>query len=163
MMRTMIALIALASLPLESRSATPSDPFIGTWNLERERSHYAETPPEQMTVVMDAAPQGLHYRSNTRYLDGRTGTSDYTASFDGLPVLVVGSAGFLAPVSLHRMDGATIEATYTAGLKKIAWSRWSVNADGTELVVTTIYLGKDGDNRQNVAVFRHAEPLERAR
>jgi hypothetical protein len=152
----LVGIIALASLPLDSGSATPPDAFLGTWNLERERSHYAETAPERMTVVMDAVPQGLHYRSTTQYAGGRTGTSDYTASFDGTPALVVGATGFLAPISLRRIDEANIEATYTSGLKKIAWSRWSVNADGTELVVTTAYLVKDGDNRQNVAVFRHA-------
>jgi len=147
--------ITLAVLPQRSWGGTSPDSFFGSWTLERERSHYAEErPPERMTIIMEEAAQGLHYRSSTQYADGRTGTSNYTASFDGRPALVVGAAGFLAPVSLRRVDGATIEANYTAGLKKIAWSRWFVNVAGTELVVTTTYLGKNGENHQNVAVFR---------
>ncbi len=148
-------LIALAAPPQRSFAATPDDFFFGTWTLQRERTHYAEgSPPESMTIVMEDTAQGLRYRSSTLYAGGRTGTSNYTASFDGTPTLVVGSSGFLAPVSLHRVNEATIDATYTAGLKKIAWSRWSVNVDGTELVVVTTYLDKDGENRQNIAVFR---------
>jgi len=156
------SIIGFAVQPPSAR-ATPPDPFFGTWNLERERSHYAkEAPPARMTIVMEDAAQGLHYQSSTRYAGGRAGTSDYTASFNGTPALVVGVTGFLAPVSLRRVDAATIEATYTVGLKKIAWSRWSLNADGTELMVTTTYLGKDGENRQNVAAFRRAKSVERA-
>jgi hypothetical protein len=156
-------IIGFAVQPPHAHGATSPDPFFGTWSLERERSHYAkEMPPEQMTIVMEDAAYGLHYQSSTQYAGGRAGTSDYTASFNGTPALVVGVTGFLAPVSLRRVDGATIEATYTVGLKKIAWSRWSLNADGTELVVTTTYLGKDGESCQNVAAFRRAKSVERA-
>src|ERR1700760_2103271 len=121
-MRAMTALAGVVALTLiapRSPGAEGSDPFFGTWVLDRGHSHYAkEPPPEQMTIVIEPAPRGLSYRSVTRYVDGRTGTSLYSTTFDGTPALVVGTAGFLSPVSLHRVDGSTIEATYTSGLKK---------------------------------------------
>ena len=106
-----------------------------------------------MTVTIEKVPAGLHYRSRTDYPQGGAATSEFTAALNGVPALVLGSNGFLAPVSLQSGDAATIEATYTLGLKPVAWSRWSLSADGSRLTIQTSYL-KSGDKRMNVARFR---------
>lgn len=113
------ALIATLGTAQLSHAVTSADPFCGSWTLNPDHSQYArEPPPERMTIVIDPAPEGLSYRSETHYSDGRTLTLHYVARFDGVPALVVGTNGFLAPISLSRPDDTTIDAVYRVGLKK---------------------------------------------
>jgi hypothetical protein len=141
-----------------ARGAADPDPFYGTWQLDRDQSHYAhESPPDRMTVVIEPEPDGLAYRSEAQYAGGRTLALHYTAHFDGVPALVVGSAGFLAPIALSRVDATTIEAVYRMHLQKVAWSHWSLNAERTRLVVTTTSLTVQGEEIRNVAVFRRED------
>jgi hypothetical protein len=76
--------------------------------------------------------------------------------------LVVGTTGFLAPITLARVDETTIDAVYRMGLKKVAWSHWSLNAEKTELRVTTTSLTKQGEEVHNLAVF-HSVSSSRGR
>ncbi len=148
-----VASLALGGTATDGSAA--SDPFYGTWTLDRAHSRYArESPPERMTIVIEPEPNGLAYRSETEYPGGRKLALHYVAHFDGVPALVVGTTGFLAPISLARVDAATIDAVYRVGFKKVASSHWSLNAERSELQVTTTSLSQQGEEIQNVAVFR---------
>jgi hypothetical protein len=153
--RLLAAIIALKAIAPNSSAAANPEPFWGTWTLDRERSRYElEPPPERMTIVLEPQPDGLSYRSESRYPDGRTLALHYVARFDGIPAMVVGTAGLLAPVSLSRAGDAAIDAVYSMGLKKIAWSHWSVNAEGSELEITTTSVTQHGEEIRNVAIFQ---------
>jgi hypothetical protein len=132
----------------------PREGFAGSWKLEPELSHFvALNAPDHMLIHMEKQAQALHYQSRTWYPEGRGSRCEFTANFDGTPALVVGDAGLLAPVSLHLVNERLIEATYTLGLRPIAWSRWQLNTSASELTVTTSFLDADGQKRENVAVF----------
>ena len=151
----LVAALAAASIAVGDSAA---DPFYGTWKLDREHCHYAgETPPDRMMVVIEPEPDGLSYRSETHYPGGRTLALHYLAHFDGVPALVVGTAGLLAPIALSRVDETTIDATYRMGLKKIAWSHWSLNTERTQLQVATTSLTPKGEEIINIAVFRRED------
>ncbi len=150
-------LLAIAGGLPPGLRAEAADPFFGTWRLDPARSHFAQDDaPKRMTIVIEPAPDGIAYRSEAQLAGGRNRSTQFAASFDGVPALVVGTAGFEAPISLSRVGETTIDAVYGVGLKKVAWSRWSVSADSRELSVDTTYLGKQGDEMRNLAVFRRA-------
>jgi hypothetical protein len=151
------ALIAMIGCPQLSSGSTGPDSFFGTWLIDHARSHYSGgAVPEQMTVVIEAAPHGLAYRSEAKYPQGPLYTTHYVARLDKTPALVVGTNGYLAPVSLAQIDEVTIDAVYLSGLKKVASSRWSLSADYQELQVTTTSSNPRGEESVNVVTFRRA-------
>jgi hypothetical protein len=158
MMRTVAALglaLAVLTMPAKSQAVWTPDSFFGNWALDGAESHYAQaSPPTQMTLVIEPAQEGLAYRSETHYVGGRIASSQFIARLDETPALVVGTTGFLAPVSLAPSSDGGIDAVYKSGIKKVAWSHWSVSAAGSELVITTTYLNVQGEEKRNVALFR---------
>jgi len=134
-----------------------ADPFVGRWVLDVGRSHYAEgAAPRAMVIDMEAAGDGIRYRSETTYQDGRTARSEYTAGYDRRPVLVTGSRGLLLPVSLDRTDSHTVVASYTRALVVVATSRRVVSADGRVMTITTTSKNAEGKEATTVAVFTKA-------
>ena len=152
--RELTALVAILGAAPFALGQGDSDPFYGTWTLDPQQSHYThESPPDRMTVVIAPERDGLSYRSEVHYSDGRTLAVRYVAHFDGVPVLVVGTTGLLAPIALSRTDAATIDAVYRMGIKKVAWSHWSLNAERKQLQVVTTSLTPQGDEICNVVVL----------
>jgi hypothetical protein len=151
--------LTLVGIPQLSLGSTGPDPFFGTWLLDDTQSHYAQgSMPERMTVVIESAPNGLAYRSEAQYMGGQMNSTHYVARLDKTPALVVGTNGYLAPISLTLIDDGIIDAVYTSGIKRVAWSRWSINPEGTELLVTTTYLNGQGEENRNVVLFRRVAP-----
>lgn len=150
-----LAGLSMPAMPAQSQAVWKPDPFFGSWVLDGTESRYAQaSPPDQMTLVIEPAQEGLAYRSESHYLGGRIAASQFVARLDDTPALVVGTTGFLAPVSLAPSSDGGIDAVYKSGIKKVAWSHWSVSAAGNELVITTTYLGTQGEEKRNIALFR---------
>jgi hypothetical protein len=131
------------------------DPFVGKWFLDREHSHYESGDiPERMTIAMEATENGVHYRSETTYENGKRASSEYTAGYDGHLQMVVGDLGPMAPVSLKRIDANTVEASYTRAFQVVATARRVVSPDGSTMTITTESNDKIGKTITNVSVFR---------
>ena len=82
-----------------SGASAASDPFLGRWVLDVAASQYPPgSCPTAMVVEMDAADHGIRYRSDTTYANGNTVRSEYTAAYDGIQALVVGTHGMMLPV-----------------------------------------------------------------
>lgn len=146
--------IGFALVAFAATQASESDPFVGTWQLNRQKSHYPPGAcPQSMVIVMEAAGTGIHYRSETTYADGRFMRAEYTADYNGKEVLVTGSAGLLLPVSLRRPDTHTVVARYTRALQVIAKSRRVVSRDGRFMTITTTSPGPTGKNLLSVGVY----------
>jgi hypothetical protein len=151
------ALLGIIAMPVLAEGLS-ADAFFGTWVLLADQSHYArEQLPERMTLIMEPAPYGLAYRSETHYVGGKSASSQFVARLDQTPVLVVGNSGFMAPVALGLNADGGIDAVYTSGIKKVAWSHWKLKCDGRELLITTVYLGAQGEEVQNVTAFRRVD------
>jgi surface antigen len=131
-----------------------SDPFIGTWVLDPQRSRYESAEvPRHMEIVMSPAGEGIHYWSQTTLSDGRIVSSEYTADYEGRLAVVVSAAGIMAPVSLRRVDDRTVECSYIKGIRVVASSRRVISADGSTMTITTV----DGTTGTNVAVFNRRQ------
>jgi hypothetical protein len=146
--------IALSMGGLPGVALAASDPFVGTWVLDPQRSRYelAEVP-RHMVIVMSPAGEGIHYRSQTTLSDGRLVSSEYTAGYEGGLAIVVGTAGIMAPVSLRRVDDRTVDCSYMKGIRVVATSRRVISANGSTMTITTV----DGTTGMNVAVFNRRQ------
>jgi len=150
MMKAIISLLIATAL-LTTRVTASSDPFVGKWKLDTRHSSYpAGTCPKEMVIEMEAAGQGVRYRSQSTYANGRTTRAEYTAEYNGKQAVVVGDHGLLLPVSLKRIDAHTVVASYTRGLQVIATSRRVISSDERRMTITT--KSRDQD-RRNVTTF----------
>ncbi len=138
-----------------SGASAASDPFLGRWVLDVAASQYPPgSCPTAMVVEMDAADHGIRYRSDTTYANGNTVRSEYTAAYDGIQALVVGTHGMMLPVSLKRPNSRTVIASYTKGLIVVATSRRVVSEDGRLMTITTTSTDGSGTPTTVVGVYR---------
>lgn len=156
---TKMRCLAAITLLLSPIALFASDPFLGKWVLDVQRSRYSSgSCPKQMTIEMSAEGEKVHYHSATQWANGRVASADYTAAYDGTSVSVLGNRGLLLPVSLKRAAPNVVVATYTSGFQAVATSRRVVSVNGLVMTVTTISRDVSGKNVTNVGVYRKAEP-----
>src|SRR6476660_9122327 len=133
-LRSCLIVIAL----IATRATASTDPFLGEWKLNVQRSVYpAGTCPKQMTIEMTATARGVRYHSKTTYANGTTTQAQYVADYNGKQAAVMGDRGFLLPVSLKRINSRTVLASYMRGMQLIASSRRVVSPDGRRMTITT--------------------------
>jgi hypothetical protein len=131
-----------------------ADPFAGTWKLNVYKSRYAPGAcPKGMVIEMEPAGEGIRYRSDTTYANGKGNHSEYTAGYSGREAIVTGTTGLMTPVSLKRVDFNVVEASYMRGFQAIATSRRVVSRDGRVMTITTTSKGADGKLVTNVGVY----------
>ena len=139
---------------MTTRAAASTDPFLGEWRLNVQRSVYpAGTCPKRMTIEMTATARGVHYHSNTAYANGTTTQAQYVADYNGKQAAVMGDRGFLLPVSLKRIDSRTVLASYMRGMQLIATSRRVVSHDGRSMTITTRSSSSPGKSVTTVGVY----------
>jgi hypothetical protein len=143
--------LALAS----SAGAAETDAFLGTWVLDPALSRYeAGAVPASMVIVMGDAEDGLRYQSCSVFAAGRPAYAEYTARYDGRPVMVTGNAGVMVPVSLRQTAAATVVATYARAFQVIATSERRLENQGATMIITTATRQPDGAALVNVGVYR---------
>ena len=153
MMKTMRVLFAITLLATSAMATT--DPFLGKWDLDVHRSKYpAGTCPKQMVIEMEAAGQGIRYRSETTYANGRSAQAQYTADYSGRQAIVIGAHGLLLPVSLKRTDSHTVVASYSRGFQVVATSRRVVSRNGRLMTITTTSEDRSGKKFIAVGVYQ---------
>ena len=149
-----IELFLISAALSASFAAQAADPFAGTWRLNIRKSKYAEEMlPKSMTIEIEAAGNGIRYRSDTTLYNGRRTQARYTADYDGTEAIVIGTTGLMAPVSLHRTGERTVEALYKRGMQVIATSRHAVSTNGRVLTIVTVSPDRNGKTVTNVGVY----------
>lgn len=135
----------------------PDDPFLGVWKLDVRASHYPEkTCPKSMTIEMSRVARGVRYESHTEPMVGEPFDVEYTAEYDGKPVMVTGSKGILLPVSLQK-QGAAIVATYRNAFQVAATSERVLSEHNQTMTITTVSYDSLGNKVTNVGVYRRAK------
>jgi hypothetical protein len=148
------AALAAVMLAIGAAAADERDPFVGIWELDTSLSKYESMDmPQKMLIVMQAAPQGVQYRSDTTFVDHRVSSAAYTAEYDGRPAMVTGDAGLMAPVVLKRKDRYTVDAVYVRGFQTIASSHRVISADGRIMTITTSSKSAQGTDIVNIGIY----------
>jgi hypothetical protein len=126
-----------------TRIVAQTDPHIGTWVLNLEKSTYASgTAPKSQNSVYSAAGQGIKVATTTVSSSGTINT-EYTASFDGKDYPVKGNPDW-DTTALKRVDARTIEFTRKKGGKVVQTARSVVAADGKSRTVTVTGVNAQG-------------------
>ena len=149
-----LAVGAVLALGVADLSAQMSDPRIGTWKLNVEKSKYSPGPaPQSVTVKVEAAGQGE--KTNTAFVnaDGSRTATEYTANFDGKDSPLTGSQFGADMVSLKRIDARTTERSDKKGEKVVQVLTRVVSQDGKTMTVTTKGMNTQGQAVNNVGVF----------
>jgi hypothetical protein len=156
-MKTILKMICVAvTVTLLTIGAKASnDPFAGKWILDVHHSKYpAGTCPKRLVIEMEAADQGIRYRSETTYTNGAITHAEYSADYNGKQVIVTGGHGMLLPVTLKRINSHNVVASYTQGLQIVATSRRVVSRDGRLMTITTTSKDSSGHIVTTVGTYR---------
>ena len=135
-------------------SAQTSDPRIGTWKLNVEKSKYSPGPAPQ-SVMVKVEPAGQGEKTSTAFVnaDGSRTATEYTANFDGKDSPLTGSQFGADTVAIKRVDARTLERTDKKGGKVVATSTRVVSEDGKTMTVTTKGTNAQGQAVNNVTVW----------
>ena len=153
----------IAAILLVSTALWATDPFVGQWTLNIQKSKYPPgTCPKRMVIDMDPAGRGIRYHSETEFANGGSTYSDYTADYNGKQAIVMGAHGMLLPVSLKRNGPNAVVASYTKSLQVVATSRRVVSPDGRWMTITTTSPDRTGKTVTTVGVYERAGPALRS-
>jgi hypothetical protein len=134
-------------------AAQASNPRIGTWKLNVEKSKYSPGPaPQSTTMKIEASGDGEKATTEGVNAAGTATKTQYTASFDGKDYPLTGSQN-ADTVSLKRIDARTMERTDKKGEKVVATSTRVVSEDGKTMTVTTKGTNAQGQAVDNVSVW----------
>jgi hypothetical protein len=143
---TATALTAIVAL-----SAT--DPAVGMWKLNTDRSRYNPgPPPRSATVTYQQTDDRVTRTGKTTEADGTTTSFQYTAKYDGADYPVMGSRHFDA-ISLKRISDRIVEATLKKRGRVVRTARRVVSPDGKNLTITTTSADPTGQQFRNTAIY----------
>jgi hypothetical protein len=134
-------------------AAQASNPRLGTWQLNVEKSQYNPGPaPQRVTMTIEAAGEGEKATTEGVNAAGAPTRTEYTAQYDGKDSPLTGSQN-ADTVSLKRIDARTLERTDKKGDKVVATSTRVVSEDGKTMTVTTTGTNAQGQAMNNVTVW----------
>ncbi|HSX81871.1 MAG TPA: hypothetical protein VLQ80_25305 [Candidatus Saccharimonadia bacterium] len=134
-------------------SAQASNPRIGTWKLNVEKSKYSPGPaPQSNTMKIEAAGEGEKATTEGVNAAGTATKTEYTAQYDGKDYPMTGSQN-ADTVSFKRIDARTMERTDKKGEKVVTTSTRVVSEDGKTMTVTTKGTNAQGQAVDNVTVW----------
>jgi hypothetical protein len=129
-----------------------SNPFIGTWKLNLEKSKYTGVEaPKSATRTIEADNDGEIVTFVGVAADGTPIRYSFTTNLDGKPVSVsgFGAHGGIDTQVVTRVDAYTLKGTATKAGKVVYTQRTVVSKDGK--VTTETREGKD-ENGQPISV-----------
>jgi hypothetical protein len=134
-------------------SAQASDPRIGTWKLNVEKSKFSPGPALQsQTLKVEASGEGEKVTMEGVNAAGTPIMFQYTAHFDGNDYPLAGAQN-ADTVSLKRIDARTTERTDKKGDKVVATLTRVVSQDGKTMTVTVKGTNAQGQAVDTVVVY----------
>ena len=143
--------VAFLMMTAVTSRAQASDPWIGTWKQNIEKSTFIspEGPkPTVPTVVkLEGAPNGVKITIDAVNAQGQKTHTESVGAFDGTDNPVKGAANPNQTSALKKIDARTFENHGKVGGKPTVTNRVTVSADGKTFTVT-----QSGTNAQGQAV-----------
>jgi hypothetical protein len=143
-------LFVFIAFPTPGRAQT--DPAVGRWKLNLAKSKYASGPvPTNLTVVIEAAGQGVRVTARSVGGNGKVIETHYTAYVDGNDYPVTGSPDY-DTVSLKR-NGLIVDGTRKKSGKVVQTYQRVVSEDRKTMTVATTGVNALGQKLSSFAVF----------
>ena len=148
-----VACLALSML-LSSAAFAQSDPQVGVWKLNIEKSKYSPGPgPKSGTTTIEAAGSGTKVIVDQVLADGTKRHYEFTANYDGKDSPVTGNNPELDTVARTRTNANTVQTIAKKGGKVTTTQSSVVSSDGKTRTVTTKGTSASGQKVDNVAVY----------
>lgn len=148
-----VACLALFSALLVTASAQ-SDPQVGVWKLNVEKSKYSPGPaPKSATTRIEAAGAGTKVVVDQVMPDGAVRHWEYTSNNDGKDSPVTGNNPDADVIARTRTNANTVTQTSKKGGKVTTSQTSTVSSDGKTRTVTTKGTSASGQQVNNVAVY----------
>src|SRR5689334_20641508 len=151
----MLRTICLFLVSAATLFAAPN-PFVGTWKLNPAKSRFGDEPRGSQVVVIQQVQgitgDALQSKSDSRYEDGRTVHTEWTASLDGASSTLNGDAHY-DTISVKKIDDLTLEVTSMKEKTVGRISRWTISNGGKTLTRTQKITTPEAKTVDNVIVF----------
>lgn len=148
----MVGAIVMAAL-VQGVVLAQSNPMVGTWKLNAEKSKYNPEPaPKSLTITFEAAGDGVKSTSQATGADGTSTSWSYTANYDGKdnPITGTGAPGGADTIALKRLNANATQAVLKKGGNVVRIGRLAVSKDGKVLKIFS--KGKDADGKVSTAM-----------
>ena len=142
-----VGVVVMAAL-MQGVVLAQSNPMIGTWKMNAEKSKYSPAPgPKSLTVTIEAQGDGIKSTSEAVGPDGASTSWSYTANYDGKdnPITGTGAPGGADTAELKRLGANSTLAILKKGGKVLRTGRFTVSKDGK--VMKLVGKGKDADGK----------------
>ena len=144
------AVLAAAAMPATAQS---TDPFMGTWRLNVQKSKYTPGPvPKSIVAIYEPAGKGVKVSVTSETAEGKVQYS-YTSNLDSSDSPVTGNNPNADTVAVRRIDARTLEVVSKKGGKVTFTQRNVLAPDGKSRTVTTTGTDAQGQKVNNVGVF----------
>jgi hypothetical protein len=130
------------------------NPQLGTWNMNIARSKFSSaTGFKSATSKIEAIGGGVKHTLDTVYADGTSRRWEYTTTYDGKDVPVIGNSPYGDTTALTRVDANTVRTVYKKNGKVTVIQTSVVSSDGKTRTVTTKGTNPVGQAVDNVSVY----------
>lgn len=148
---SILVLAAVACVPAFAQS----NPAIGTWKLNVEKSKYNPGPaPKSLTRTLEAQGENVKYSFEGVSAEGTGVAYSFTVAFDGKESPITGSMpGGADAISIKRIDASTFEATLTKAGKVIGTAKSEISKNGKVTTVTAQGTNAEGKATTSSAVY----------
>ncbi len=147
--------IALFAVIGSTSLLAQSNPLVGTWKLNTDKSKFDPGPaPKSMTRTVVAQGDGVRYTFDGVSSDGKPISYSFSVNFDGKDNPVTGSVPNAADtVSAKRINASSYEATLKKGSKVLGTSKMTVSKDGKVTTVDSQGMTAAGVKTHDVQVY----------
>jgi formylglycine-generating enzyme required for sulfatase activity len=135
--------------------AQSSDPWIGTWKVNLEKSTYSPGPPPTVaaTVKIEPSAGGIKTTIDATNAEGKPTHTETVAKFDGKDNPVTGAQAPNTTNALKRIDDRTFEVMGKVDGKPAVTTRVAVSTDGKTMTATQTGMNAQGQSVNNVIVL----------
>ena len=129
--------------------AQSSDPLVGTWKLNPEKSKGSKGG----ATKIEAVGSGVKFDVEVIAADGTASHWGFTANYDGKDNPVTGNSPYGNVVALTRVDAHTVQITSKQDGKPMVTSTIVLSADGKTRTTTTKGTDAKGQAIETVSFY----------
>ena len=146
-----VAFMMMTGAALRAQS---SDPWVGTWKVNLDKSTYNPGPKPQVAAMIkiESAAGGIRTTIDGVNAEGQKTHTESVGTFDGKDNPVKGAANPDQTTALKKIDARTYENQTKVGGKPTVLTRITISADGKTLTATQSGTNVQGQAVKNVIV-----------
>jgi hypothetical protein len=155
--RIAVVVVTLAVVLVAGSSARTqsTDPWIGTWKINLEKSTFSPGPKPTVaaTLKIESSAGGIKVTFEGTSPDGQPIHSETVGSFDGKDNPTKGTSMPNSTNAFTRVDDRTLEVAGKIDGKPTVTTRLVASADGKTMTATQTGTNAEGQSAKNVIVL----------